>query len=41
MNEENKAFDEKAIMINRLIGISFVLLGVYGLYYAYKNLKTN
>jgi hypothetical protein len=38
MSEENKAFDEKAIMINRLLGIGLICIGIYGLVVAYKNI---
>jgi hypothetical protein len=37
--EEEFGYDEKTILINRALGLIFVGVGIYGLYYAYKLYK--
>lgn len=39
--EENKnpMLDEKTMLLNKGIGIALVLVGIYGLFYAYKIYK--
>lgn len=36
---ENMMVDEKTMLLNKGVGIALVLLGVYGLFYAYKIYK--
>lgn len=32
----NKGLDDKTLLLNKALGVSLVLLGVYGLVFAYK-----
>lgn len=39
MEENQNLMDEKTMLLNKGLGIALVLLGVYGLFYAYKIYK--
>jgi hypothetical protein len=39
MEENQNLVDEKTNLLNKGIGIALVLLGIYGLFYAYKVYK--
>lgn len=38
---EDEILDEKSLIISRGIGIGLIILGIYGLVYAYKTYKGN
>jgi hypothetical protein len=41
MEENNEiAMDERTLLLNRAVGVSLILIGVYGLLYAYKIYKS-
>jgi len=37
--KEQSTMDERTLLINRFIGVSLVIVGIYGLFYAYKFYK--
>lgn len=40
MNEENKVgLDEKTKLFNKALGLGMIILGIYGLIYAYELIK--
>jgi hypothetical protein len=42
MEENNNlGMDERTSLLNKALGLSLILIGAYGLIYAYKMFKTN
>ena len=42
MEENNNlGMNERTSLLNKALGLSLILIGVYGLFYAYKMYKTN
>jgi|LauGreDrversion4_2_1035121.scaffolds.fasta_scaffold1034642_2 hypothetical protein len=40
-NSEGKGLDERTYYLNKFIGLGFVVIGIYGLVYAYKTFKNS
>ena len=41
MEDNNLGMDERTSLLNKALGLSLILIGAYGLIYAYKMFKTN